>query len=87
MDAKKETKSTDSVYSQDTVQANHATFNQDIEGPGGIARDASDATKAKEMDPNIVDWDGSDDPENPLNWPFRKKFAAIALISFITMLS
>ena len=23
---------------------------------------------AKESDPNLVDWDGPEDPENPLNW-------------------
>lgn len=87
MDAEKGTTPTDSVHSQDTVPANDATFSQDIEGQGGITGDVSGAAKAKEMDPNIVDWDGLDDPENPLNWPSRKKSAAIALVSFITMLS
>lgn len=27
-----------------------------------------------EHDPNIVDWDGEADPENPLNWSARKKW-------------
>jgi hypothetical protein len=27
-----------------------------------------------EHDPNIVDWDGEHDPENPLNWSARKKW-------------
>ncbi|KAK5988699.1 Efflux pump radE [Cladobotryum mycophilum] len=38
-------------------------------------------------DPNIVDWDGPDDPENPLNWPSRKKFAVVAIVSAITFIS
>lgn len=38
-------------------------------------------------DPNIVDWDGPDDPENPLNWTAKRKVTAtvsIALITFLT---
>ncbi|EME85198.1 uncharacterized protein MYCFIDRAFT_46692 [Pseudocercospora fijiensis CIRAD86] len=32
----------------------------------------------KEQDPNIVDWDGPDDPQKPMNWsPFRKWAIAI----------
>lgn len=30
-----------------------------------------------EHDPNIVDWDGDADPENPLNWSARKKWYAV----------
>lgn len=26
-------------------------------------------------DPNLVTWDGDDDPENPKNWPIRRKWA------------
>lgn len=39
------------------------------------------------QDPNIVDWNGPDDPENPLNWSSAKKFAAISIVSLVTMLS
>lgn len=38
-------------------------------------------------DPNIVDFYGPDDPENPLNWTATKKFAAIFTVSIITFLS
>ncbi|EAS30292.3 multidrug resistance protein [Coccidioides immitis RS] len=40
-------------------------------------------------DPNIVDWDGPDDPQNPLNWKIKKKVmivSSIAIITFITPL-
>ena len=30
-----------------------------------------------EKNPNIVDWDGPDDPQNPKNWTTRSKWAAI----------
>ncbi|CAH0047150.1 unnamed protein product [Clonostachys solani] len=38
-------------------------------------------------DPNVVDWDGPDDPENPMNWPPRKKNTIVALISMITFIT
>ncbi|KAF2724072.1 MFS general substrate transporter [Polychaeton citri CBS 116435] len=33
-----------------------------------------------DLDPNIVDWEGPDDPENPRNWPEHRKWT-ITLIS------
>lgn len=35
--------------------------------------------------PNIVDFDGPDDPYRPLNWPMRKKLITTALYSATTM--
>lgn len=32
-------------------------------------------------DPNIVDWDGPDDKENPRNWAKSKKLLNIGLVS------
>ena len=39
------------------------------------------------QDPNIVDFDGPDDPENPLNWPGARKARSIAIVSLIALLS
>ncbi len=41
----------------------------------------------KEKDPNIVDWDGPDDPENPLNWTPKRKWSIAALLSFMTFVT
>jgi hypothetical protein len=41
----------------------------------------------KAKDPNIVDWDGDDDPEKALNWPSRKKWTYIILLSTLTLLT
>jgi hypothetical protein len=41
----------------------------------------------REVDPNVVDWDGPDDPENPMNWPAGRKWGAIAVVSGITFLT
>lgn len=38
-------------------------------------------------DPNIVDWDGPDDPANPHNWPLRRKAITVALVSSITFVT
>jgi len=55
----------------------------------GLAPNAT-ATELKPEsihDPNIVDWDGPDDPENPLNWTKRKKVNATVSIALITLLT
>lgn len=38
-------------------------------------------------DPNIVDWEGPDDPMNPQNWPEKNKWANIACISMLTLVT
>ncbi|KAL2435320.1 hypothetical protein ABEF94_014931 [Exophiala dermatitidis] len=38
-------------------------------------------------DPNVVDWDGPDDPENPLNWSPRRKWSNILLLAVMTTLT
>ncbi|KAI2470239.1 MFS general substrate transporter [Annulohypoxylon bovei var. microspora] len=43
------------------------------------------ATDQKDHDPNIVDWDGPDDPSNPLNWSTLKKGLHIAYVSLFVL--
>ncbi|KUI56335.1 hypothetical protein VP1G_03671 [Cytospora mali] len=38
-------------------------------------------------DPNVVDWDGPDDPANPRNWPKKKKMLNVALVSLSVLYS
>lgn len=38
-------------------------------------------------DPNIVSWDGPDDPQNPKNWSFKRRWAATLIISCFTFIS
>jgi hypothetical protein len=49
--------------------------------------DNAEEKNSTSNDPNIVDWDGPDDPTNPLNWPTKKKSIIVATISFITFLT
>ena len=39
----------------------------------------------KEEDPNIVTWDGPNDPENPMNWPTAKKVKVTLATSCMTL--
>lgn len=40
-----------------------------------------------ERDPDIVDWDGPDDPQNPLNWPEGRKWGLIACLGTVTLVT
>jgi hypothetical protein len=35
----------------------------------------------------IVDWDGPDDPQNPKNWSYRRKWAAVIIMSSFSCVS
>jgi hypothetical protein len=43
------------------------------------------AADADHADDDIVNWDGPDDPENPMNWPQRKRMGHVVMVSFITL--
>lgn len=38
-------------------------------------------------DPGIVDFDGPNDPENPLNWSATRKTMSIVIVSLTALLS
>lgn len=40
-----------------------------------------------ERDPDIVDWEGPDDPANPQNWPPRKKWGIISALGAVTLIT
>lgn len=46
-----------------------------------------EADKETEQDPNIVYWDGPDDPENPQNWTMKMKWFNVAAISMLTFVT
>jgi hypothetical protein len=82
-----------------TVTSTASNFDKDIEkdavsGRGSIISSRAesiipnhDPKSQTEVDPNIVDWDGPDDPENPMNWSTGRKWGAIAVVSGITFLT
>lgn len=56
---------------------------KDIEA-GSTSVDLDEPTP---RDPNIVDWDGPDDPENPQNWSFGTKTITVACVSGLTFVT
>ncbi|KAK3072520.1 hypothetical protein LTR53_006656 [Teratosphaeriaceae sp. CCFEE 6253] len=45
------------------------------------------AEEQEPIDPNIVDWDGPDDPENPLNFTNGVKWGNITVLSLLTLMT
>ena len=60
------------------LEAGHASEDSKKKDPG---------IRSTEVDPNIVDWDGPDDPKNPVNWSENLKWANVAVIASITFLT
>jgi DHA1 family multidrug resistance protein-like MFS transporter len=40
--------------------------------------------ESKQKDPNLIEWDGPDDPENPMNWPSSKKWIVTIALGMMT---
>ncbi|KAI0449662.1 cycloheximide resistance protein [Xylaria acuta] len=58
--------------------------NHDIEKGETTKQTAADGD---ENDPNVVWWDGEDDPENPYNWTTTRKVLNTGCVSFQTFIS
>ena len=71
-------------HDADTIISNDSDgkekFNDDTEKAAPVT--SSTATN----DPNIVDWDGPDDPANPMNWSSTVKWTNIVILSLITLI-
>lgn len=54
-------------------------------------QDEEKATKEQDIvqphGPNAVGWDGPDDPNNPMNWPAKKKWSCIGALSLMSLLT
>ncbi|XXG94507.1 hypothetical protein Hte_000764 [Hypoxylon texense] len=58
----------------------------DLEEGISAEEEKSPATNP-DSDPNLVTWTGPDDPENPKNWPISRKYGAVVIVSFFTLVS
>ncbi|KAL4244382.1 MFS transporter superfamily protein [Abortiporus biennis] len=52
-----------------------------------IPATVSDETETGNSNVWLIDWEGPDDPQNPKNWSFKKKWAATAIVSAFTFIS
>ncbi|PPJ52006.1 hypothetical protein CBER1_09643 [Cercospora berteroae] len=58
--------------------------NVDVEKQGG-RQDHGHDDADEQRDPNLVDWDGDDDPENPMNWNPVRKWAIATSMGSMTL--
>ncbi|KAL4782730.1 major facilitator superfamily domain-containing protein [Aspergillus varians] len=56
-------------------------------GPTAEIEKSKTARSDQPPDPKLVTWDGPDDPENPKNWPMKKKWAIVMTVSCFTFIS
>ena len=74
-----EKKLSESGKETDLEAGRHSTSTADQKTP--------EVQSAEPVDPNVVDWDGPDDQGNPINWPEKKKWGNIVVLSSITFLT
>jgi MFS transporter, DHA1 family, multidrug resistance protein len=60
---------------------------RDVEKADGASQPESGPaeTQTQSKDSNLVDWDGSDDPENPQNWPKTRKWLVTMCLASMTL--
>jgi hypothetical protein len=54
---------------------------EDDEKEGNISTPPAPAEEPPAKDPNLVEWDGPDDPEFPLNWSKKKRWIATVILA------
>ncbi|KAI4119372.1 MAG: hypothetical protein LQ338_007285 [Usnochroma carphineum] len=72
-------------FPEETVEVRNGVPNvRDVEAPLE-KKQSTKSSRAK--DPNLVTWDGPDDPENPKNWSTKRRWAATIVVSSFTFIS
>ena len=69
----------------DPEAADNREASTDADGDRNAFSSAGTIVDEPSRDPNVVDWDGPDDPANPLNWPGSKKTLHVAIVSLFTL--
>ena len=69
------------------VGGDRASENADLEKRRTISRQPTNKSTRSQRDPNMVSWNGPDDPENPKNWPLKRKWVATFVVSSFTFIS
>jgi len=63
----------------------HSPSVQSLKHEDDATKDEKEAQEPQ--DPNIVWWDGDDDPKNPMNWSSARRWGTVAMVSGITFLT
>ena len=66
-----------------------AAQNADLEKAPSVKRQQTNKStrSQRDRDPNMVFWNGPDDPENPKNWTMKRKWTATFVVSSFTFIS
>ncbi|TRX93256.1 hypothetical protein FHL15_005835 [Xylaria flabelliformis] len=73
---------------QDTARSSfERSTNTSLKGGNGDIEACEMPGEKDNLDDDIVDWDGPDDPENPLRWSKTKKNAHIIIVSVFALVS
>jgi len=62
----------------------HLRRDEEFKELSGDIKVESTTASASDSNEVLVDWDGLDDPANPLNWPLRRKTFIIVIVSAVT---
>ncbi|KAL8659458.1 MAG: hypothetical protein Q9226_000417 [Calogaya cf. arnoldii] len=84
----------EAIVKEDDKEARGQPFQETAEPQNGSAdlRDLEAPSEKKKSsksvkDPNLVTWDGPDDPQNPKNWSTKQRWAATIVVSSFTFIS
>lgn len=75
------------IDSQEDEAKDNFTVDKDIERQSEAQELPIEGTKSEDHDPNIVDYDGQDDPHNPYNWTKKKKWTNGGILSAMTLIT
>jgi hypothetical protein len=73
--------------SHDSTRRNSLIERGDIEKAFSTHEDKDRVQVVQSVDPDIIDWDGPDDEENPINWSAKRKWTNVFLLAAITFLT
>lgn len=71
----------------DSSDAESPTSDKDLEKGDETVEADNEKAKHKEKekkDPNLIEWDGPNDPENPMNWAVSKKWRVTIAMGLMT---
>ncbi|KAI0196754.1 major facilitator superfamily domain-containing protein [Xylaria flabelliformis] len=73
---------------QDTARSSfERSTHTSLKGDNGDTEACKTPSEKDNLDDHIVDWDGPDDPENPLRWSKTKKNAHIIIVSIFALVA
>lgn len=96
---KEEQEEQDQNASSDTAKDDDSSSREEAEVRGGIAnvrdvekgvghkKSSKSLRSNKSKDPNLVTWDGPDDPANPKNWTMKRKALGLLTVAMFTFIS